>query len=261
MPIPLIIAHRGASAVAPENTRAAFSAAVEVGADGVEFDVRLAADGVPVVVHDTTLLRTAGVDVRVADLTSDQLSRIDIGSWFNDVHKVHARPEFAREGVALLSSVLKLVEKLAGPIYIEIKCEPEEDLSPLVEAVCRVIEDSGMVERVIVKSFRLEVIPRVKVVLPGLQTAALFAPQFMRLVRKEKYLIDIASEVGADHLSVHKALVNRSLARKADKRGMPVTVWTVDTDRWVPRAVKRGLFALITNDPAKLLRRRRSMTP
>ena len=261
MSTPLIIAHRGASAIAPENTLVAFREAVAIGADGVEFDVRLAADGVPVVVHDATLLRTAGIDRRVADLTADQLSRIDVGSWFNHANREHARSEFAREGISSLGSVLKVVEKITGPIYIELKCENGDDLSFIVEAVCRELADSTVSDRVIVKSFRLEVIPRVKAVVSGVQTAALFAPKFMRVLRKEKYLIDIAREVGADHLSVHKALVNRKLARKADKHGMRITVWTVDTERWVPRAVKRGLFALITNDPAKLLRRRASMLP
>jgi glycerophosphoryl diester phosphodiesterase len=82
MKTPLIIAHRGASAVAPENTIAAFRRAIEVGADGVEFDVRLARDGVPVVIHDSTLERTAGLKRGVSDLTSEELSQIDVGSWF-----------------------------------------------------------------------------------------------------------------------------------------------------------------------------------
>ncbi len=257
--LPLIIAHRGASALAPENTIAAFIKALDDGADGVEFDVRLAKDGVPVVIHDATLLRTTGVNLRVADLTAEQLSHMDAGSWFNAAHPASARPEFAAEGVASLRSVLAGLEKVKGPVYIEMKCETDDELSPLVNAVCREIADSPFLERVIVKSFRLEVIPRVRAVLPHVQTAALFAPKVMRLLRKEKYLINIAREVGADHLSVHKALVNRKLARKAEKWRMPVTVWTVDTARWVPRAVKRGLFALITNDPAKLVSTRESM--
>jgi len=80
---PLIIAHRGASAHAPENTLAALQLAVDAGAEGVEFDVRLARDGVPVVIHDETLARTALRPERVSDLTSDRLNQIDVGSWFN----------------------------------------------------------------------------------------------------------------------------------------------------------------------------------
>jgi glycerophosphoryl diester phosphodiesterase len=105
----------------------------------------------------------------------------------------------------------------------------------------------------IIKSFRLEVIPRMRALLPEVQTAALFAPKVMRLLRKEKYLINIARELGADHLSVHKSLVNRKLVRKAGKFQMPVTVWTVSSSRWIQWAIKRELFALITNDPAKMV--------
>jgi glycerophosphoryl diester phosphodiesterase len=250
---PLIIAHRGASALAPENTIAAFTEAIASGADGVEFDVRLSKDGVPVVIHDATLLRTAGVNEHVADLTSEQLSGIDVGSWFNTAYPSQARADFAAEGIPSLRSVLQLLEKISGPVYIEMKCETDDDVSGLVDAVCREIAESTLLERIIVKSFRLGVIPRTQAVLPGIRTAALFAPKVMRLLRKEKYLINIARELGADHLSVHKALISRQLVKKAEKVGMPVTVWTVNTPRWIPRARKLGVFAVITNDPATML--------
>jgi glycerophosphoryl diester phosphodiesterase len=255
---PLIIAHRGASAVAPENTIAAFTAAIASGADGVEFDVRLSKDGIPVVVHDATLIRTAGINELVADRTADELSRVDAGSWFNTAHPSHARAEFATEGIPSLRSVLQLLKKISGPVYIEMKCETDEDVSGLVDAVCREVAESTLLERIIVKSFRLGVIPRTQAVLPGIRTAALFAPKVMRLLRKEKYLINIARELGADHLSVHKALISRQLVKKAERAGMPVTVWTVNTPRWIQRSRKLGVFAVITNDPATMLASRES---
>ncbi|HEX6125738.1 MAG TPA: glycerophosphodiester phosphodiesterase family protein [Pyrinomonadaceae bacterium] len=256
---PLIIAHRGASALAPENTLAAFKRAIEVGADGVEFDVRLSKDGVPVVIHDATLLRTAGVNERVTDLTAEQLSRLDAGSWFNIAHPRHARAEFAAEGIPRLRSVLELLEGVDGPIYLEMKCESEREVSSIVDAVCRDVAGSSLLKRVIIESFHLAVIPQTRAILPGVQTAALFAPKIMRLLRKEKYLINIAHELGADHLSVHKALVSRKLVRQAEKHGMSITVWTVNTARWVTRAAKRRLYGVITDDPSKLLRSRESM--
>ena len=255
---PLIIAHRGASSRAPENTLAAFRRAIDDGADGVEFDVRLSKDGVPVVIHDATLGRTAGIKKRVADLTAEELSRLDAGSWFNVAHPARARSEFAREGVSSLRTVLETVESSPGPIYVELKCEAERDLSPLIDAVCNEIEQSPFLNRIILKSFRLGVIPQVRAVLPDVRTAALFAPQVMRFLRKEKYLINIARELGADHLSLHKSLVNRKLIRKAEKYGMPVTVWTANSPRWIARATKQGVFAIITNDPLKMLARRDS---
>jgi glycerophosphoryl diester phosphodiesterase len=253
MPIPKVIAHRGASAHAPENTLASFRKAIEAGADGIELDVRLSKDGVPMVIHDSTLVRTAGMNTRVADLTAEQLSRVDAGSWFNAANPARTKAEFADEGVPSLRTVLELFERIEGPIYVEVKCETENEVSPLVDAVCREIADPSWRSKVIVGSFRLGVIPRARTVLPGVRTAALFTPKIMRLLRKEKYLINIAREFGADHLSVHKSLVSRNLVRKAAKCNMPVTVWTVNSPRWVPRATDRGFYAVITDDPAKLL--------
>src|SRR5687768_5538366 len=150
---PLIISHRGASAFAPENTVAAFKKAIESGADGVEFDVQLSKDGVLMVIHDATLTRTAGIEKRVADMTSRQLANVDVGSWFNIAFPARARPEFAAERIASLRNVLQLLEDLEGPIYIEMKCETEEEVSPLVDAVCREIADTRLLDRIIVKSF------------------------------------------------------------------------------------------------------------
>ena len=255
---PLIIAHRGASAVAPENTLAAFNRAISDGADGVEFDVQLSKDGVPVVVHDATLTRTAGQNQNVASLTAEELSRVDVGSWFNAAYPTRARPEFAAERIVSLRTTLQFLGNVTGPIYIEIKCEAEHEVSALVDAVCREIAGSPLLAQIILKSFRLEVIPRTRAVLPAVRTAALFAPKVMRLLRKEKYLINIARELGADHLSLHKSLVSRKLVSKAEKYGMPVTVWTVDGPRWLRRAAKQGIFAVITNDPARTMLGHRS---
>lgn len=250
---PLIVAHRGASAYAPENTLAAFALAIEAGADGVEFDVRLSKDGVAVVIHDATLTRTAGIDKRVADLTARQLSRVDAGSTFNAAHPARARAEFSSEGVPSLRSALSLLTNMTGPIYIELKCDADSEVAPLVDAVCREIGESPSLERIILKSFRLGAIPHARAVLPSVSTAALFAPQVMRILRKEKYLINIGQELGADHLSVHKSLATGKLVRNAAKCGMRVTVWTVNTKRGISRAAKRGVYAIITDDPSKLL--------
>ena len=102
---PLILGHRGASAIAPENTLAAFSQALSDGADGIEFDVRLSRDGVPVVIHDGTLNRTGSISGTVRDLTAAQLSEVDVGSWFS---KRTGSQTFAGERIPTLSQVFAL---------------------------------------------------------------------------------------------------------------------------------------------------------
>jgi glycerophosphoryl diester phosphodiesterase len=244
---PLIIAHRGASATAPENTLAAFRAAIDAGADGVEFDVQLASDGVPVVIHDTTLKRTAGVDKRVADLTSAELGTADVGSWFG--------LQFAGEAVPTLEQTLQLLSDHDGPIYIELKCELD-NFRPLVAAVCDQIRSASILPQIIVKSFRLAAIPEVRRLLPGVRTAALFEPSIMTILRRREHIVKMAREFGADELSVHRALATNQLCALASAAGLPMAVWTVDDARWIARSRQRAIRALITNHPAALIRQR-----
>ncbi|HEX6626268.1 MAG TPA: glycerophosphodiester phosphodiesterase family protein, partial [Pyrinomonadaceae bacterium] len=106
---PLIIGHRGASALAPENTLVAFERALDDGADGVEFDVRLARDRVPVVIHDATLRRTLLRDETVAALTSSELRRWDAGTWFTLRFPERARDDYHLARVPTLDETLGLV--------------------------------------------------------------------------------------------------------------------------------------------------------
>lgn len=246
---PLIIAHRGGSAHAPENTLAAFRAAVDAGADGIEFDVQLAADGVPVVIHDTDLRRTASVDKRVADLTSVQLSKTDVGSWF--------AAQFRAETVPTLEQTLQLLRDFNGPIYIELKCELD-NFKPLVAAVCDVIRESPLLPQLIVKSFRLAAIPEVRCSLPEAQTAALFEPSITTILRRREHIIAMAIEFGAGQISLHRALATDKLCILASQANLPVTVWTVDDARWITLSRQRSIRALITNNPAVLKNRRDS---
>lgn len=241
---PLIIAHRGASAHAPENTLAAFRAAVDMGADGVEFDVQLASDGVPVVIHDTDLRRTADIDERVADLTSRQLGKIDVGSWF--------APQFNDETVPTLKETLQLLRDFKGPIYIELKCELD-NFKPLVATMCEQICSLPLLPQIIVKSFRLAALPEVRHLLPDVQTAALFEPSIMTILRRREYIIAMAHEFGATHISLHHVLATPKLCALASQANLPVAVWTVDHAKWLKRYQNRDIKAVITNDPAKLI--------
>lgn len=251
---PLIIAHRGASAVAPENTLAAFRRAIADGAEGIEFDVRLALDGVPVVHHDSSLRRTGHSGVMIADRTSAELSRANVGLWFEESeYWSHA---YSDECIPTLAATLDLLRDFSGLIFVELKSEPGENIEPLVQAVCDVIRNSSISGRIIVKSFRLSFIPLFNSLCPDVRTAALFAPKVMTLLRKEKYLVDLAVELGADELSVHFSLATKKLMKKAAKHGLPVTIWTVGHPRWLRRAIKLGVNAVITNDPARLIAKR-----
>lgn len=258
--MPLIIAHRGDSSHAPENTFAAFRRAIEAGADGIELDVRLSRDGVAVVCHDSSLQRTGLIKGKVADFTAAELEKIDVGSWFNMRLPKKADPEFRNENVHTLAATLEFLKDFSGLVYIELKCK-DADVEKLSRAVCEVICGSQMLSQVIVKSFKLHAIPYIKAMCPQAKTAALFAPKIRNILRKDKHLVRIAEQLGADEISLHYTLATRKLMKKAGQRNLPVTIWTADNPRWIRRGLKLGLNAIITNDPARLLDRRRELAP
>lgn len=253
---PLIIAHRGASSHAPENTLAAFRRAVEDGADGVEFDIRLAKDGVPMVIHDETLARTAGRSEKISDLTSRELNQIDVGSWFNTKFPLRYDPAFTRETIPTLAQAMRSLRAFDGWIYIELKTR-DDDLHEITKAVCDIIRNSPLLPQIIIKSFKLSLIHKIKHHLPNVKTAGLFAPMIMSYLRRRTHLLESAQEFRADQISLHHLLAIRKLVRLASERKMPVTIWTVDNPESLKWCRELGVGALITNDPLRMLAARR----
>lgn len=243
---PLIIGHRGASAHAPENTIAAFKLALEVGADGIEFDVRLTRDGVPVVIHDETLQRTGRKNLRVADLSLAEISSLEVGSWFT-------RGDFAGESLPTLQDVFDLLKDNSALLYLEMKSSSEERQA-LADACCRLINENGISERVIIESFDLPAIEIVKQIDSRQKTAALFEPSFATPpLLTSRRLIDAAKKVHADEVALHHRLATQKNVRAAIDEGFGVVVWTVDDPKWMDHARQLGVHSLITNDPAILL--------
>jgi glycerophosphoryl diester phosphodiesterase len=237
-----IIGHRGASAHAPENTLAAFKLALEAGADGIEFDVRLTRDGIPVVIHDETLRRTGGKNVQISDLCLQDLKGIDVGTWF-------PRGNFIGEPMPTLQDVCDLFRGTDSLLYLEMKSNQAER-QQLAEACCEAVRKNGLKERVIIESFDLPALKCVKNVDVELRTAALFEPSLF-VARK---IIDAAKAVGADEVALHHRLATNKNVRDAIDAGLPVVVWTVDNPDWIERATNLGIKALITNDPALMLK-------
>jgi glycerophosphoryl diester phosphodiesterase len=249
---PLVVAHRGASASAPENTLAAFALALEEGADGVEFDVRLAGDGVPVVIHDATLERTALRAGRVAAHTSRELGETDAGSWFNLKFPSAARESFAREGVPTLASVFELLRRRARVIYVEIKCEAREDFRPLVARVVETVRGAGVEGVAVVESFNLAAVAEAKRLAPEVRAAALFEPKSVRGLRLRRLIVGRAIACGAQEVALHRALARTSVVEAARRAGLQSVVWTADHPAWARRALALGLRAVITNRPARM---------
>jgi glycerophosphoryl diester phosphodiesterase len=248
---PLIIAHRGASRLAPENTRAAFQKAIDAGAEGIEFDVRLAKDGIPVIFHDFSLKRICLRSGRVSDLTAAELEKLDAGTWFN-LRNPHANEKFSAEIIPTFAQLLDFLKDYKGLLYVELKCAGPE-VAPLVESVCRIIAESAFLPQVKLCSFKLNAIALAKKFLPAVKTAALFQPRINTILRGRSHLLEKAEICEADELSLHYSMASKKMIEKAKARGFPVTIWTADSATWVKRAADFGIDAIITNDPARLL--------
>lgn len=251
----LIIGHRGAAAVAPENTLASFERALDDGADGVEFDVRLARDGVPVVIHDATLRRTALRRGMVSSFSSTELCQMDAGTWFNLRRPRLARNEYTRATIPTLSAVFELMKKRDALLYVEMKCGPR-DRAALASEVAKLVRAHSFGERVVVESFDLASIAEIKRLDAGLRTAALFDRRLSRPAPSARGMIGRAIKCGADEIALHHSLATRRTVQEAARHGLETIVWTADNSSWVLRALRSNVRAVITNDPARLCARR-----
>ena len=252
---PFILGHRGASALAPENTLAAFSRAIADGADGIEFDVRLSRDGVSVVIHDASLKRTGLIDRTVSDMTAAELQEVDVGSWFANRNP---QESFRGEKLPTLRNVFELFSGNAGLLYVEMKCDKNEGTALAAEVV-KLTREFRMPDRVVVESFDHAAVAAVKQIDSGIRTAALFEPKISRpisTVRRLK-MVDTAIAVGANEIALHHTLVGSRVVEKAKRAGMETIVWTVDDPVWILRARALGIKALIANDPGTMVRHRR----
>jgi glycerophosphoryl diester phosphodiesterase len=253
---PLIIGHRGASALAPENTLAAFARAFDDGADGIELDVRLARDGVPVVIHDPYLSHNGLRKARVVRLTSEKLGQTDVGSSFNRRHPNLARLQYLRQTVPTLDAVFKLMANSSRQdtvTYVEMKTvrKKRSNLS-LAARVVELIDRYDFRNRVVVISFNLAAIAAVKEFDPTIRTGALFGPK-QRAIKSVRKMISGALDSGADEILLHHLIAKRRILTLALDAELTPVVWTVDDPAWLSRARENRIHAVMTNNPAKML--------
>jgi glycerophosphoryl diester phosphodiesterase len=236
---------------------AAFDLAIEAGADGIEFDVHLTRDGVPVVIHDDTLLRTAGMSRYISDMSLAELSGIDVGSWFQ-LNRL--KGIFAGQTIPTLAGLLRWAATKSTYLYLEMKSDPDQRQA-LAEAVAQSLEQFTLIERVIIESFDLDAIKIVKALTPNIKTAALFEPSVATPPGfRTRRLVELAADAQANEIALHHRLVNERLTARARAEGFAVVVWTVDDPKWVNKARTLEIAALITNNPAKLVAQRNTVT-
>ena len=223
-----ITAHRGSSKSAPENTMASVQAAVEELADCVELDVQLTMDNVIVLAHDTTLKRVAGVNRAISSYTWEELSELEVGSWFS--------PEFAGERIPKLEDVLDLCR---GRMSLNIEIKNLGMDSPLPEMVIELIKEQGMEEQCVVTSTSLGYLERVKQLAPEIRTGYILSAAYGDFYFSDK----------VDFISIRASFVNSRVVEQAHERGMGVHVWTVNGKSEMERLRLLGVDGLITDYP------------
>jgi glycerophosphoryl diester phosphodiesterase len=235
LPYPIIFAHRGASKYAPENTLAAFELALQQGADAIELDAKLSADGRVVVIHDTTVDRTTEGHGRVKDMTLEQIKKLDAGSSFSE--------QFKGEKIPMLEEVFETVGKRTF-INVELT-NYNSPRDQLVESVCMLVKKFGLHKRILFSSFLASNLSRAKGYLPEVPTGMLALSGIMGIwARSFGFAF---GKYDALHPNIKNANPQRIyFAHRLNRR---LHVWTVNEEEDMRQLFKWGVDGIFTDDP------------
>ena len=234
-----IVAHRGSSAEAPENTLAAFRLGFEQ-ADAVELDLHLSKDGHAVVMHDKTTKRTAGADKPVAEQTLEELKALDAGLWKGE--------RFQGERIPTLSEALALLPD-GKRWYLEIKCGPE-----ILPAMKKAIGESGKkTAQLSIIGFGFETMKQAKKLMPELSVYWLASGKEDPKMKKQADLDDLlkkAKEAGLDGLDLdYKFPIDAAFSARMREAGLKLLVYTVDDPVVAKRLADAGVNGITTDKP------------
>ena len=244
MSMPLILAHRGASAYAPENTIAAFRLAHELGADGIEFDVQLTRDKIPVIIHDDTVERTTNGKGRVCDLSISEIAQLDAGTWKTNDYAGEPIPTLAQVFDAL-SDWIRPVGR-ARPCFINVELKTEYVLTDgLEQQVLNVLARYGLQDNILLSSFSPLSLHRARSINPRLRRGLLY-DNTMPIYLRKAWL-----RFWADPQAMHPEapMIDAAYMEWANRKKLQVNTWTVDDPDEARRLAKLGVHAIITNKP------------
>jgi len=230
-----VVAHRGASGHAPENTLAAFRRAVELGAKFIETDLQLSRDSRFVAIHDDTLDRTTNGRGPVHALTLAELRELDAGSWFD--------PRFAGERIPTLEEILRFARETDIVFYLEIKPGGAWGLE---HALVGALRDAQEAARAVVLSFETAMLAAVRRLEPTLMTGYLFSSS-------PGDAVDSAVRVGARQLAPRGDLVNPELVAEARRVDLQVVTWTINEPAHMRALAAAGVDGIMTDYPDRLV--------
>jgi len=236
----LVIAHRGFSGQAPENTLLAFKNAMDLGCDMIELDIHLSKDREIVVMHDHTLNRTTTGQGKIADFNLRELRKLDAGSWLGT--------QFSGERIPTLKEVLKL-SKDKIPVNIEIKHHKEEKypIEELAEKALKEVKEAGMINQINFFSFHPLALQKIKDKEPKAWVTFLYPKPW-------KFPRDITEGEDYPILGLRDKHLTKEGIAQIHQQGMQVYVWTVDIPEEMEKFINWGADGIITNHPDRLIR-------
>lgn len=236
----VIIAHRGASKYAPENTMPAFEMAIQMKAEGIETDVQLTKDDIPVLIHDEHVKRTTNGRGYIKDYTYDELKQLDAGSWFSK--------EFTGTSIISLQGFLEWAQNFHFHIHIELK-NNKIDYNHLESIVYEMLEQYNLLERTTLSTFNTRSIRRLKFVNSKIGVALLTS-------RKHRDLVGYARDLGANAIHIKYRLLTKPLVQRCVENNMALRVYTVNQLMPIMRCFHYGCHGIFTDVPNKARRYR-----
>ena len=223
-----VMAHRGASTEAPENTMAAFQKAIDDMADYIELDVQLTNNGEVIVMHDSNAYRTTGVDANIVNMTYKEVKTLDAGSWFSD--------EYVGENVPSLKEVLELTQ---GKIKLNIELKPADNGTALAKNTVRLIEKYNMVNDCVITSFSESALKAVKTYNQEIKVGYILSAAYG----------DFYDMKNVDFFSVNAAFLSKRTIDAIHNSGKRVYAWTVNNKESIKNLTNKGVDGIITDNP------------
>jgi glycerophosphoryl diester phosphodiesterase len=236
---PLVIAHRGSSAIAPENTIAAFQRAIKDSADAVELDIHLSKDGELAVIHDDRIDRTTTGTGYVKKITLSEIQKYDAGSWFDQ--------KYSGEIIPSLTDILSLCKGKIG-INIEIKSERSDaKISIIVKQCFDELSKYNNQTDILISSFDKRILEEIREIDTKITLGLLYDP-FYKMIKNP---VRLAVDLKVNYLVISNRFTSKRIVKSAHQNGLIVGTFTVNTEPQLHKVIESGVDAIITNDPSK----------
>ncbi len=241
------IAHRGASGYAPESTLSSYRLGVKMGADYIEIDVQMTADGELVAMHDTSVNRTTNGKGAVKDMTLAEIKALDAGSWFNEKHPIYARDDYANEKVPTLREIF---EAFGKDTRYMLETKDPEDSPGMEEKMWALVEEYDLRKYVAVQSFSPASLLKIRT---WDKDVPLF--QLLWYNRPARISERTLSEIGeyANGIGANYLRINEDYVDKVKQSGLLIYPYTVNYQVNMENAVKWGVDGVHTDFPDRLL--------